>query len=133
MNQKFKRRHNEMPDPPPGMTIDFQRGVFVPRKPQSFSTLYFVRRGVDGPVKIGVTSNLTQRGPIETAPKDGTVILICFAGQNRRGHPDRGKAIVAFCEDLYGHPPGHPVWHSAETGCQIGHGPSGWLPLPPTD
>ena len=74
--------------------------------------------------------------PIETAPKDGTHVLLSYSGRVTYGywlHLEVGKLVgdcggVCRCPE-YDEPPA-PFWYSEDGGFTEEHPPTHWMPLP---
>ena len=70
---------------------------------------------------------MTQWQPIETAPRDGTTILVCggmWVGEFSGEFPLGGVAMVTFLGDTWA------VDNTEYYGPTI-HNPTHWMPLPP--
>lgn len=62
--------------------------------------------------------------PIETAPKDGTAVLLYIPA--RRGYFARQDVVPAFWSGW-----GGGVWENSTSGGKVNDTPSHWMPLPP--
>lgn len=65
---------------------------------------------------------MSEWQPIETAPRDGTQILVCFV-------PDMGRAIMVVEYDPDREGEGYP-WVAAESAAYHKNAVTHWQPLP---